>query len=73
MAIDQINCREELLAQSTQNKTVTLNTGIEGRKPLAWTWVAVLASIITSMIIEKKNVPSFRDVENAAVFQGYRA
>ena len=34
---------------------------------------AVLASINTSMIIEKRDVPSFRGVKLAAVVQVYRA
>ena len=72
MATDQINCMEELLAQSTQIKTVMLDKEIEGRKPLAWIWVAVLASIITSMVVEKRYPFSFRDVE-IAVYQEYRA
>ena len=32
---------------------------------LLWIWVAVLASVITSMVVEKRDPSSFRDVELA--------
>ena len=64
---------EELLAQSTRIKTVTLDKEIEGRKPFVWIWVTVLASTRTSMVVEKRDASSSRDVEVASVPQIYRA
>ena len=35
--------------------------------------MVVLASITDSMVVEKRDVPSFRDVEIASLPHGYRA